>query len=224
MEGIENSLVPSAPQPPLRLMRFSFEPNTPLLQETEQFIQESRRRVTPIRFYASRQLLLSVPHFYEHEGSLQNITRKFTAFTEPLHVSPMIRSKQLANDMTRFQLRTTDQEVFDKLTSLEVRPETKFDNYVSYEHGTLQQLPNKIENQPDTGHYLFIDIATNALIGDKERRMAEHAFISKAAAHKFFLHTIELNRIRDYYPVSEPIEQHTESSTYKGQEDLPEAG
>jgi len=199
MDSLENSLVPHTPKPPLRLMRFSFEPNNSLLEETRALVHESRRPSTSIRFYASRQLLLQVPDFYRHEGSLHTIDRSFSAFNEPLHLAPVIRSKELKDRTTRFMLRAVEQDAFDQLTSLEVKPDKKFNKYATYDHLPLRQLPNEIEGQPETGHYLFVDIASSALVNGRERRANEQAFMRKAQAGRFFLHTIGLNTVRDIY-------------------------
>lgn len=214
-----------AQKPPLRLMRFSFEPNESLLKETRMFVQESRRLTTPIRFYASRQLLLEVPDYYRHEGSLQRLGRDFAAHNEPLPLAPMVRDRQLSPETTRFQFLLSDQEAFDSLTSLEVKPDRRAEDYYSYEYAAVQQLPNKIEGQPTRGHYLFVDIASDALIGAKERRMAEHAFASKAAKRNFFLHTIALTMIRDIPPKPVRPEPSTEQTPLDDDDDeLPEAG
>lgn len=198
MEGLENTPVSS-----LRLMRFSFEPNEQLLEETKKLVEESRRPSTPIRYYASRQLLLPISEYYQHEGSLQRIGRAFTRRNDPIHVAPVIRSKELTGGVTRYQLLSTQQKAFDELTSLEVRSDTRFDSSALYEYSTTRQLPNEIEQQPGQGHYLFIDIATDALKSEKERRTVENAFVEKAAKDRFLLHTLALSAIRDIHRVIE---------------------
>ncbi|RWZ78822.1 MAG: hypothetical protein EOT05_03685 [Candidatus Microsaccharimonas sossegonensis] len=212
-------------KPPQRLMRFSFEPNESLLKETGKFIQEPRRHTTPIRFYASRQLLLDIPDYYQHEGSLQRLGRKFAAYTKPLHVAPHMREKELpGGSTTRFQFLLSNQEEFDALTALKIQPETRFDTQGTYQDDTIEQLPNKIDRQPTFGHYLFVDIASQALISHKARRMAEHAFNLKAAKKSFFLHTIALSTIRDIAPPPVHSDSSVERLPYGGGDELPEAG
>jgi len=155
--------------------------------------------MTPIHFYASRQLLMKVPDFFTYEGSLQRLNKDFTAYNEPLYIRPSLKSKELPNGTTRFQLRLARQAIFDEITTLDIKTEHRFDTNNAYiEVSSI--LPNEIKEQPDKGHYLFIDIATQALVSGRERSQKEHDFVDMADAHKFFVRTESLRSIRDMYP------------------------
>lgn len=212
MEGLENH--PTAAT--LRLMRFGFEPNQPLVDKTAQFVQESHRVTTPLRFYASRQLLMRMPDFYRHEGNLETINKNFKAFKKPIHIAQNIVHREIDAHTTRFRFLTTNQIDFDTLTSLSVHPDDrKVDSFGSYKNPTSDQLPNQIENQPMNGHYLFVDIATKVLAKESERRRATVAFNQRAAGGAFFVHTSAISTVKDIFVTSQspylaPVESLTD--------------
>jgi len=198
MEGIENPATRS-----LRVMRFNFEANELLHQELALQLNEKRRQETPLRFYASRQLVVGMDDFYQFEGELQKIARRFRNFNEPIRLKPTIGTRDINADTTRFRLAPVDQAAFDAMTSLEIVGD---ENTIYPE--PMPQFPNKIENQPESGHYLFVDVATDALLTASERKMATRRLIDKMAASRFWLHTSSLSTVRDihYRPTNDADE------------------
>jgi hypothetical protein len=91
----------------------------------------------------------------------------------------------------------SDQQLFDELTSLEIQSGPLYDNESNHCHTLPQYLPNEIQNQPDIGHYVFVDIPTSSAVNSKERKAVERNFLDKAAAGKFSLDSLVLATIKD---------------------------
>lgn len=175
-------------------MRFSFEANEPLQQELALQLNEKRRHDTPLRFYASRQLLLDVEDFYHREGDLQRIGKRFHDFYEPIVLKPTFASREIDDRTTRFRFAPLDQPVFDAMTSLDPIGDERR-QYAK----PMEQLPNRIEGQPEKGHYVFVDVATGALLRSSHRKMAERTLVQKMAANRFWLHASSLSTVRDIH-------------------------
>lgn len=197
MESLENPQTRS-----LRVMRFSFEANEALQAELTLQLNEKQRRITALRFYASKQLVIPMNDYYRREGDLQKIGRRFRNFHEPIQVRPAIASRQIDELTTRFRLLPTNQTAFDVMTS--------FDPVVdpNYPYNRPEPIPNKVEKQPETGHYLFVDVAADALLGVGQRKMAERTFSTRAATGRFWLRTEALRTVKDInYTIPSPAEE-----------------
>ena len=197
MESLENQISPSSQDQSLRLMRFSFEPNRELRKETEKLIQASDRPLPPFRFYASRQLYIQNSDYNSHEADLQSIGQRFSAFEKPLIVAPVLKSRRIDRNRTRFQLRLSEQELFDGLTSLEIKSDLPPDSRNEHCRPLPQYLPNVIKDQPGLGHYVFVDIATSSAVNSKERKVVERNFLKKAVAGKFSLDSLVFAMVED---------------------------
>jgi hypothetical protein len=153
MEGIENQH-PSS----LRVMRFGFEPNLILLEQLRTQLEPTRRLSTPLRLYASSQLLISLEDYYEHEDDIFTIGQEFSARRAGLGIMPRLDSKELPKTLlSRLRLQPTAQEEFDAMIA------------------KVNLLPNSIQ-QPTEGHYVFVDVATHALLAGSERKVARDRF------------------------------------------------
>ena len=138
----------------LRVMRFGFEPSPILLEQLHAQLESTRRLSTPLRLYASSQLLISLEDYYQHEDDIFTIGQEFNARRSGLRVKPSISSVELEKtSLTRLALQPTVQEEFDALFA------------------KINLLPNRIE-QPASGHYIFADVATDALLAGSERNVA----------------------------------------------------
>ncbi len=200
MEGLENPHTRS-----LRVMRFSFEANEALQSELTLQLNEKQRRVMALRFYASKQLVIPMNEYYRREGDLHKIARRFRNFHEPIQVQPAIASREINERTTRFRLLPADQTAFDVMTSLDpvVDP--------NYPYNRPEPIPNRVENQPETGHYLFIDLAADALLSVGQRKMAERIFITRAETGRFWLRTEALRTVKDInYTIPSPVEELTD--------------
>lgn len=153
MVGIENQHPHS-----LRVMRFGFEPNPVLLEQLRAQLEPTRRLSTPLRLYASSQLLISLEDYFEHEEEIFTIGQEFSTHRPGFGVKPQVGSVRLEKSpLTRIGLQPTAQEEFDTLFS------------------KINLLPNRMR-QPDKGHYLFADVATDALLAGSERSVARDNF------------------------------------------------
>jgi hypothetical protein len=188
MEGIENTDARS-----LRVMRFRFEANDSLNDQVALQLDERRRKLVAFAFYGSRQLLLTMNDYYKREGDLQKIGKRFRGFREPIHLKPVARSHEINDHTTRLQFVPVEQGVFDAMTSLDlVAPEEDYG-------WNTPPLPNLIMNQPEKGHYIFVDVPTDALLGDRQRKMANMALTNEIAANRLWLHTLALSTVRDMH-------------------------
>lgn len=194
METAENK-----PTTPHRLMRFRFRPNDTLRQESEKLIDTTKSDKPSLKYFASRQLLMSNTDYFEHEGDVLATAIQFRSYEQKIFILPDIQSRQFSEGMTRFKLTPNRQNSFDNLTSLGIRPhKLSFHEQLAGDQ-RLQQLPNKIPNQPAFGHYIFFDVATHALKGVAEQERAKEAMKTRISDGQLFLNPEGLSYIRDVY-------------------------
>lgn len=202
MESIENPESRS-----LRVMRFKFEPNDSLNEQVALQQDEKKRRMASFAFYGSRQLLLTTNDYYKREGDLQRIGRRFRSFKEPIHLKPTARSREINDHTTRLQFVPLEQGVFDAMTSLElVTPEEDYG-------WDILPLPNMITSQPEKGHYIFVDVPTNTLLDENQRKLAKMALINEIAESRLWLHTFAFTTVRDIF-LQEKIENATHDDSH----------
>lgn len=185
---------PTTKENTVRVMRFSFDANESLRDQLAQQIDERWRYMTPLSFYASRQLVLPVESAYLHKEELQILGKEFQDKSNPIVIQPQIRSKIIDHRLTRFQLVPKNQITFDHMVSLDIYP------HPSRFNSDTSRQPEKIENliqQPKTGHYLFVDIATKVLVDERHLRAEEAMFAEKAKKGKFWLQPQRLHTVRD---------------------------
>jgi hypothetical protein len=207
MEGLENPDYRS-----LRVMRFKFDANDRLSEQVALQLNENQRHLVSIAFYGTRQLLISMEDYYAREGDLQRLGRRFRGHTEPIHLAPQIGSKAINEFTTRLQFRPLEQSAFDAMISLNP---IRYEDQAAWE---VPPLPNRMTNQQEAGHYLFVDVPTNALLSPSQRKMAAKTLSSEIASRRLWLHTSDLTsrdihfkqKTSTYEPEAEPDDDQIE--------------
>lgn len=187
----------------LRLMRFRFTPNQSLIDSIKSHMVPADD-MEPLRFYGSRQLVISGEDALRHTADLNAVGERFVASSVLVRPLSSLRASLIeGTSLTRIQLRPSDQASFDDTTSLEVDPDSRsgyphdlmLDVYNRLPRG-ISALPNRLSDQPKSGHYVFVDVATDSLVSARQGRIESTEFIVSAAAGRHWLRPLRHEIVR----------------------------
>ncbi|MBC7564657.1 hypothetical protein H7100_00280 [Candidatus Saccharibacteria bacterium] len=202
MEGLEN------PTPrTLRVMRFKLEANNTLNEQLALQLTEHKRNLASFAFYASQQVFMTLEDYYNNEGQLHGIGKRFRGFNEPFHLQPIVKSKQMDEQTTRIAFSPVEQAVFDEAVSLDP---VRMAGQNSWD---VRSLPTRITGRKNEGHYVFVDVPTSALLSTSQRKMATRTMISKLEMGQLWVHTDSLMKVRDMTLSQKPAltDEHVET-------------
>lgn len=179
-------------------MRFKLEANNTLNEQLALQLTEQRRNIAAFAFYASQQVLMTMEDYYNNEGQLHEIGKRFRGFNDPIHLRPLIRSKQIDEQTTRIAFAPVEQAVFDAAVSLD--PIRR----VGQNSWDVHPVPNRITGQKNEGHYVFVDVPSSALLSPSQRKMAMRTMVGKIEMGQLWVHTDSLMKVRDMTPSQKP--------------------
>lgn len=176
---------------PVHALRHEFKPSHEVTSAIRKFLVPDARQ-EPLHFFGTKVRLLDLDAFkaHEYDQELDLIKERLSNYERPIYLRGDVGIKPIDTRFARIALRVKDQEPFDTLLN------------------DLNHLPDVRPEAHDGHHWLYTDVAIDALAKNVEARQYARGYLLTAARglqsmHSYWLSPMRLFEKRGMVPVSE---------------------